>query len=218
MDFAQLEELPTVGWICLLIIALVAMGIIVILLFYVAHYLRKHDIKTPFLETKAVQEITEKSNIQQRELLIAEGKDQLDNQCQVAKQILKEIRIKLYKTALNTFEFKDPKDLVIMELITYRIVDRLCYDVKNDLTRNHITKKTQYELEQYTRAKARGYSTLIRDRLFIFNDKLPDFDLPKIMEVIQPMEIETLFKDIYFSARRIVGSCGDTEKKADEKR
>ena len=108
-------------------------------------------------------------------------------------------------TAVTMFGISDKKDLVICELITYRIADKLNYDVKNDLTRNHISKKNNYELDEYSRAKALGYYSMIKDRLFVFNDKLPEYDLPKIMERISISDFETLFRDIYYSARRIAG-------------
>ncbi len=138
-------------------------------------------------------------------MFIAEGKDQLENQCQVAKQLLKKIRIRLYETALEELKINDKKDLEILELITHRITDRLNYDVRNDLTRNHITKKNDTELKDYSDAKAKGYYYMMYDRLYNMNSKLPEYNLPRIIENIPETEIKNIFYDIYYSARNIAG-------------
>ena len=56
--------------------------------------------------------------------------------------MLKTARIKLYETGINLFNIQDEKNKTIFELITYRISDRLNYELKNDFTRNHISNKS----------------------------------------------------------------------------
>ena len=153
MDFSGISNL---GWVVIMILGIAVIGTVIA----VSLILRNRNVKTKFFEISH-----EEHEATKKEIAMAEGKDQLDNQCQVAKQILKELRMRLYETGVSTFKFQDEKDLNILELITYRIIDRMNYDIKNDLTRNHITKKTTIELEQYTRAKARGYFSMIQDRL-----------------------------------------------------
>jgi hypothetical protein len=189
---SNLSGISNFGWVSIVLIILILTGAIIA----ICVMWKDRNIKTKYFESDIVQET-------QRELLMSEGKDQLENQCQVAKNILKELRIKIYETGVKEFGITGKQELDILELLTYRIVDRLNYDVKNDLTRNHITHKTDYELEEYTRAKARGYYSMIKDRLYTQNDYLPDYNLPILMEQISPMEVETIFKDVYFSARRI---------------
>lgn len=169
----------------------------------VLYVIFKKNIKTKIFE------LTDVPKQQQRELYIAEGKDQLDNQCQVAKQLLKKIRIRLFQAGVMKFDFQDQKDVEILELITYRIADRLNYDVRNDLTRNHITKKNDDELREYSDAKARGYYFMMYDRLYNMNNKLPKVELPKILDDISEAEIRNIFYDIYFSARSIAGVKGE---------
>ena len=123
--------------------------------------------------------------------------------------MLKGGRTKLYETGLSLFKITDEKERIIFELITYRIADRLNYELKNDFMRNHITNKTDYELEQYSTAKSKAYSSLIKERLYIFNQKLPNYNLPDIMTEITFEEIKELFKDIYFSARGIARGKGN---------
>lgn len=219
MNFENLSKLSGWGWFAITILGITFIIALVMVIIAALKVLKTSNIKSKFFEintetassdVSSCDKCQEKVETQKKALYIAEGKDQLDNQCQVAKQLLKELRIKLFQTAMQTFDFQDKKDIVIMELITYRIVDRINFEVKNDLTRNHISSKSNYELEQYARAKARGYAAMIKDRLFIFNDKLPDFTLPMIMEIIQPQDIEIIFKDIYYSARRISGYVEDS--------
>lgn len=193
MDFSGISNL---GWVVIMVLGLGVIGAVIA----ACLVLRHRNVKTKFFEvSQAEHEATKK------EIAMAEGKDQLDNQCQVAKQILKELRMRLYETGVSLFEFNDEKDLNVLELITYRIIDRMNYDVKNDLTRNHIVKKSTIELEQYTMAKARGYFSMIQDRLYVYNRYLPEHNLPAIMERIPRTDVETLLKDVYFSARRIAG-------------
>lgn len=121
------------GWVVILILGSMLVLLMCCLLFFLNKISKNHTIKTSFFEVTAKE--------QQKDLFMAEGKDQLDNQCQIAKQILKEIRVMLYECMVRKFNVTDKKNIAIIELITYRIVDRLNYEVKNDLTRNHITKK-----------------------------------------------------------------------------
>lgn len=193
MDFSGISNL---GWVVIMILGIAVIGTVIA----VSLILRNRNVKTKFFEISH-----EEHEATKKEIAMAEGKDQLDNQCQVAKQILKELRMRLYETGVSTFKFQDEKDLNILELITYRIIDRMNYDIKNDLTRNHITKKTTIELEQYTRAKARGYFSMMQDRLYVYNRYLPEQNLPEIMERIPRTDVETILKDVYFSARRITG-------------
>ena len=120
--------------------------------------------------------------------------------------MLKVARIKLYETGIKLFNITDEKDKTILEMITYRISDRLNYELKNDFTRNHIVTKSNYELEQYANAKSKAYYRLITEKFYMFNPKLPDYDLPKIMEQVSFDDTKKLFTDIYFSGRDIAGN------------
>lgn len=158
-----LASIPVIGWIVLLILGV----LVIVLVFFI---LKTKNIKTKYFEC----------NSQKRELFMAEGKDQLDNQTHVAKQLLKQIRIKLFLEGKEFFNITDKKDLIIWELSTYRVAERLNYDMKNDLTRNHITKKSDSELFAYSDSKAEAYMAQITDRLYMLNAFLPEYDLPKI--------------------------------------
>ena len=157
----DISHIPLIGWITILVLGVLIVLLCCLAVIVFSRLLKSYTVKTKYFEVTAKE--------QQKELFIAEGKDQLENQCQVAKQLLKEIRVLLYETSLKTFHIEDRQQMNVAELLTYRIADRLNYEVKNDLTRNHIVKKTNTELEQYTRAKARAYYSLIKDRLYIYN-------------------------------------------------
>lgn len=196
----NLAEIPTVGWIVISIFGVLVVFLVLTVFIGLLCLLFKKNIKTKFFETSSD---TVKPEIKER--YIAEGKDLIDNQSQVAKLMLKGGRTRLYEIGLEMFKIEDVREKIILELITYRIADRLNYELKNDFTRNHITSKTDYELEQYSNAKSKAYYSLIKERLYVFNQKLPKYNLPDIMKKITLDETKALFKDIYFSARGIAG-------------
>ena len=195
MSKFDFSTIPTIGWISVIIIGILLAAV----LFYALSIIAKKNLKSKIIE------LNEPIREEIKERYIAEGKDIVDNQSQVAKLMLKVARIKIYETGLELFKIKDEKDKTILEMITYRISDRLNYELKNDFTRNHIVNKTNYELEQYANAKAKAYYRLVTEKLYMFNEKLPDYNLPKIMDNISFEEAKKLFTDIYFSGREIVG-------------
>lgn len=198
MSNIDFSKIPTVGWIVFSLFGLLIFILIAGVICGLIYVLLKKNIKLKNFETADVKpEIKEK--------YIAEGKDLVDNQSQVAKLMLKGLRTRLYTTAISLFNITDVKDRTILELITYRICDRLNYELKNDFTRNHITNKSDFELEQYSTAKAKGYYELIKERMYVLNHQLPDYDLVELINTIPPDDIKNLFKDIYFSARGIAG-------------
>lgn len=203
MNTVDFSTIPTIGWIAIIIIGILLAAI----LFFAIYVISKKNLKSKFVE------LNEPIREEIKERYIAEGKDLIDNQSQVAKLMLKTARIKLYKTGIEIFKIKDEKDKTILEMITYRISDRLNYELKNDFTRNHIVNKTTYELEQYANAKAKAYYRLVIEKLYMFNPKLPEYDLPKIMEQISFEDTKKLFTDIYFSGRDIAGKIKEGEKK-----
>ncbi|MBO7518580.1 MAG: hypothetical protein J6T31_05660 [Methanobrevibacter sp.] len=196
MNKIDFSSIPTVGWIAVIIIGIAICAVVVFALYVIS----KKNIKSKFVE------LNEPIREEIKERYIAEGKDLIDNQSQVAKLMLKVARIKLYETGIKLFNITDEKDKTILEMITYRISDRLNYELKNDFTRNHIVNKSNYELEQYANAKSKAYYRLITEKFYMFNPKLPDYDLPKIMEQVSFDDTKKLFTDIYFSGRDIAGN------------
>lgn len=192
-----ISQIPTSGWIVILVLGILIFILVGALIGVVFFLVKNRNIKTKYFESSTPPE--------KRELYMAEGKDLLDNQCHVAKQLLKELRIKLYLIGKQKFDL-DEKDQNILELITYRITDRLNYDMKNDLTRNHITKKSDKDLISYSDGKADAYIMQIKDRLFIFNDKLRGYDLPQIMDEIPESWFKDFYRKIYFRCRDIASA------------
>ncbi|MCQ2086670.1 MAG: hypothetical protein MJZ37_01140 [Bacilli bacterium] len=191
-----ISQIPTIGWIVILFlgISIIMLGAAIIgVIFYI---LKTKDVKSKYLDV---------STPERREMYMAEGKDLLDNQCHVAKQLVKELRIKLFIIGKNKFNL-DEKDQDILELITYRITDRMNYDLKNDLTRNHITKKSDKDLISYSDGKADAYVMQIKDRLFSLNSKLRGYDLPSIMDDIPESWFKDFYRKIYFRCRDIAGA------------
>ena len=203
MDKFDFSTIPTIGWISIIIIG----AFIAAVLLFALNVLAKKNLKSKIIE------LNEPIREEIKERYIAEGKDLIDNQSQVAKLMLKVARIKIYETGLKIFDIKDEKDKTILEMITYRISDRLNYELKNDFTRNHIVNKSNYELEQYANAKSKAYYRLLTEKLYMFNEKLPEYDLPKIMEHVTFEDTKKLFTDIYFSGRDIAGQKIEGDKK-----
>lgn len=203
MNKLDFSTIPTIGWVSVIIIGILLAAV----LFYALSIVAKKNLKSKIIE------LNEPIREEIKERYIAEGKDLVDNQSQVAKLMLKVARIKLYEEGLKLFNIKDSKDKTILEMITYRISDRLNYELKNDFTRNHIVNKSNYELEQYANAKAKAYYRLVTEKLYMFNEKLPEYDLPKIMDHITFEDTKKLFTDIYFSGRDIAGQKIEGDKK-----
>lgn len=202
MSKLDFSTIPTIGWVSIIIIGILLSAV----LFYALSIVAKKNLKSKIIE------LNEPIREEIKERYIAEGKDIVDNQSQVAKLMLKIARIKLYETGLKIFNITDEKDKIILEMITYRISDRLNYELKNDFTRNHIVNKSNYELEQYANAKAKAYYRLVTEKFYMFNQKLPQYNLPKIMDEISFDDTKKLFTDIYFSGRDIAGKKVEGEK------
>jgi regulatory protein YycI of two-component signal transduction system YycFG len=200
MEKFDFSSIPTIGWISFIILGILCSAVIILAVVLICNVLKNKNIKSKFLE------VNEPIREEIKEHYIAEGKDLIDNQSQVAKLMLKVARIRIFEEGLKMFNIKDEKDKTILEMITYRISDRLNYELKNDFTRNHIVNKSNYELEQYANAKSKAYYRLITEKLYLFNEKLPNYELPKIMDNISFDDAKKLFTDIYFSGRDIAGT------------
>lgn len=191
-----ITHIPVIGWVCLLILGVLILGLVALLIGVIFYTVKNKNFKIKHFEL---------SSPEKKEMYMAEGKDQLDNQCHVAKQLLKELRIKLFLIGKQKFQLSE-NDQIILELITYRIVDRLNYDMKNDLTRNHITKKSDKDLIAYSDSKADAYFMQIKDRLFMLNSNLRAYDLPLIMDEISETWFKDFYRKIYFRCRDIAGA------------
>lgn len=186
--------LPPEFYICALLIIAIIAAALVVALFYI---IKNKDIKLKDIE------IVEKSK---KELYQTEGKNMLDNQTSNAHHLLKKVWLDIYDIGRKKFSITDPPELFILEDIAHLIEGKLNYEIKNDLTRNHITEKGDLELAKYAEAKASGYYRSIRANLFSYNSQLPKYDLPEIMDEISIDDYKRLFSEIYFNARKIAGS------------
>ena len=166
---------------------------VISLVFYIV---KNKDIKVKNLE------IITKT---QKELYQTEGKNTLDNQTSTAHNLLKKIWIDLYETGRSKFNITDPNELFLLEDIAHLIEGKLNYEVKNDLTRNHITEKDDLELQKYSDAKAVGYYRSVKANLYSYNVQLPRYDLPEILNEISIESYKMLFSELYFNARKIAG-------------
>lgn len=187
------KSIPIIGW-CVIVLVIVLMGGALWGLYRVV---MAKDIKLKHFEVAS-------ENIK-REQYQAEGKNLLDNQTNNAHNLLKKVWIDLYQNGKNLYQITNNNELFILEDIAHLIEGRLNYDVKNDLTRNHIVEKTDLDLTKYSDAKAIGYYRAVLAMLYQYNIQLPNYDLPKIMDLISLDEYKRIFSEIYFAARKIAG-------------
>ncbi len=180
----------------LLIIAFLAASVVIIV-FWI---LKNRDVKL-----KDIEIVTNS----QRELYRTEGKNTLDNQTSNAHNLLKKIWIDIYEQGRQLFKITDQTELFILEDIAHLIEGKLNYEVKNDLTRNHITEKGDLELTKYSDAKATGYYRSVKANLYTYNVQLPQYDLPHILDSISIDEYKRIFSELYFNARKIAGVGGE---------
>jgi len=196
MEWASFfQSMPTLGWIAVILL----IGVIGFSIFIFYCLLKNKDIKIKNIE------LMEKADYSQKELHQTEGKNLLDNQTSNAHNLLKKIWINLYEVGRKKFDITDQTELFILEDISKLIEGKLNYEVKNDLTRNHITEKDDIELARYSEAKAVGYYHSVKASLFTYNIQLPNYDLPLILNDISVEDYKSLFAEIYFNARKIAG-------------
>ena len=180
----------------LLIIAFLAASVVIIVFWII----KNRDVKL-----KDIEIVTSS----QRELYRTEGKNTLDNQTSNAHNLLKKIWIDIYEQGRQLFKITDQTELFILEDIAHLIEGKLNYEVKNDLTRNHITEKGDLELTKYSDAKATGYYRSVKANLYTYNVQLPQYDLPHILDSISIDEYKRIFSELYFNARKIAGVGGE---------
>lgn len=188
-----LSNLPLGFYIALLIIITGFLAVVILIMFWIV---KNRDVKLKDIE------IVTRS---QQELYRTEGKNTLDNQTSNAHNLLKKIWIDIYETGVKKFKISNQTELFLLENIAHLIEGKLNYEVKNDLTRNHITEKNDVELSQYSEAKAIGYYRSVNASLYSYNIQLPSYNLPKILEDISIEEYKRLFTELYFNARKIAG-------------
>ncbi len=193
MNRFDFTSIPTPFYVCVLILASLFLFAIVAISFWV---LKNRDVKIRNFE------VVTKS---QKELYQTEGKNTLDNQTSNAHNLLKKIWLDIYDIGRKRFNINDNAELFLLEDIAHLIENKLNYEVKNDLTRNHITEKDDFELTKYSDAKAVGYYRCVRACLYSYNIQLPKYDLPEILDEISVDDYRRLFNEVYFNARKIAG-------------
>jgi len=192
-SLALLTKLPTEFLMCALFFIAFFLTASISLVFWIV---KNRDVKLKDIE------IVTKS---QKELYRTEGKNTLDNQTSNAHNLLKKVWIDIYEIGRSKFHITDQAELFILEDIAHLIEGKLNYEVKNDLTRNHITEKNDLELAKYSEAKAIGYYRAVTANLYQYNIQLPKYDLPTILKEIPIEEYKRLFNEIYSNARKIGG-------------
>lgn len=197
MDLSSIVcKMPVIGWVVVGIF-----GCLVVILTGMIFYGVYAIVQTKDVRLKNF-EIASKT---QKELYQTEGKNVLENQSTNAHNLLKKTWMDIFETGRRIFNITNQMELFLLEDIAHLIENRLNYETRNDLTRNHITEKSDLELTKYSDSKAAGYYAAVCAELYRLNIQLPDYDLPEIMKHISLDEYKRLFGEIYFSARKIAG-------------
>ena len=197
MDLSSIVcKMPAIGWVVVGIF-----GCLVVILTGMIFYGVYAIVQTKDVRLKNF-EIASKT---QKELYQTEGKNVLENQSTNAHNLLKKVWMDIFQTGRRIFNISDQMELFLLEDIAHLIENRLNYETRNDLTRNHITEKSDLELTKYSDSKAAGYYAAVCAELFRLNVQLPKYDLPEIMNHITLDDYKRLFSEIYFSARKIAG-------------
>lgn len=197
MEKEILSQLPPSFFTCALVIVSFFLSAIIVLVFWIV---KNRDIKLKDIE------IVTRS---QKELYRTEGKNTLDNQTSNAHNLLKKIWIDIFEIGRKKFKITNQSELFILEDIAHLIEGKLNYEVKNDLTRNHITEKDDLELTKYSDAKAVGYYRCVNANLYQYNIQLPNYELPEILNEISIDDFKRLFSELYFNARKIAGGSSE---------
>ncbi len=197
MDLSSIVcKMPAIGWVVVGIF-----GCLVVILTGMIFYGVYAIVQTKDVRLKNF-EIASKT---QKELYQTEGKNVLENQSTNAHNLLKKTWMDIFETGRRIFNITNQMELFLLEDIAHLIENRLNYETRNDLTRNHITEKSDLELTKYSDSKAAGYYAAVCAELYRLNIQLPNYDLPEIMKHISLDEYKRLFGEIYFSARKIAG-------------
>lgn len=198
-----LANVPTIGWVALILALVIVPAAIIIIVIIATKFLKGKNVDSNILKITEAHKL-EADTIKQK-FDQSVGKGVLSNQCQAAKNILQELRVRIYETAIKRFGITDKNQCIIMKYISKDITKTIIEAVSNDLEINHIAEKDNYQLEDYARGKARGYYSVITVKLYEKNEDLPMYNLPEIMEEITQLDVEKFFRDVYFSSRRIAG-------------
>lgn len=183
-----LSQLPPLAWICLTIVLLYLIAAVYILLKKV---INEKNIVTPSFK------IEEKAKIQ------AETRELSDNQMRGAREILGMIKVELRHEADMIFADQDSIERDLLDEIFENILLQLLDHFRIDLVRNHIIKRNDAELKEYTQAKSDIYYTLVKTLLSEKNSKLPRFSLPKLLDNFSDREFYEIYYKAYLNARRL---------------
>lgn len=178
------SSIPILGWIVIFLSVCVLAAVIIIVF-------RNKNIKTPFFTAN------EKLQIQ------AEGRELSDNQMRSGKALIGSLKSVLRDKAYESFPYLKPFEIAYLNLLFEHIIQYLIEQYRIDLVRNHIVKKTESELYEYTQAKSEMYYLKVRSFLDEYNIDLPEYDFMKIMEKIPQTYFYETYAKVYRSAKQL---------------
>ena len=120
-----------------------------------------------------------------------------------AKEILGYIGVELRHEADMSFMDQDLIERAYLDKAFKLIVLELLEQFRLDLVRNHIAKRTESELKEYTEAKSEIYYLSVQAMLSEFNHDLPRFNLTSLLDNISQREFYDLYYKAYLNAKRL---------------
>ena len=183
-----ISQISVAGWVCMAVVAVV---LIVLAFILVSKILKEKNLVTPAFS------LTEKTQI------MAESRELSDNQMRGAKEILGYIGVELRHEADMSFIDQDMLEKAYLNKVFEIIILELLEQFRIDLVRNHIVKRNEQELKEYTAAKAEIYYKMVQSILSECNDEIPRFSLPSLLDNIPESEFYELYYKAYLNAKRL---------------
>lgn len=183
-----IAEVPVYAWIFATLMLIIILGTLALVVLKV---LKDKNITTSLFS------VTEKSQLQ------AESRELNDNQMRGAREILSWIEVTLRNTSEKTFVNQDLLERAYLDLLFKYISSTLLEQFRLDLVRNHIVKKTESELKEYSEAKAEIYRSMVMAILSKHNSDLPNLPLIELLNDLSTKDFFDVYYKAYLNAKRL---------------
>lgn len=187
-NLSWIATAPVYAWVFVLIIISLLLGTIILICF---KGLKGKNINTPRIS------ITEKTQLQ------AESRELSDNQMRGAREILSWVEVSLRKASDVMFVNQDLLERAYLDLLFKYISSVLLEQFRLDIVRNHIVKKTESELKEYSEAKAEIYHSMVKAVLSKHDSDIPTFCIIDLMDNITVKDFYEVYYKAYLNAKRL---------------
>lgn len=187
-DLSWISQLPIAGWICITLVCLTAFAVVLI---GALRLIKTKDIAIGNFK------MSEKTQLQ------AESRELSDNQMRGAREVLSYIQVMLREQSSKKFPGLTYLESSFLDLLFKYIMTSLLEQFRLDLVRNHIVKKTESELREYSSAKADIYYMSVQAILSRYNHEIERFNLSDLLMNIPQEEFDRLYFKAYLNAKKL---------------